>query len=348
MTTLVTGGAGFIGSHVVRQLLDRGDTVRVFHLPNEPLDNLDGLAVERFPGDIRDADAVRQAMDGCDRVFHLAAVYALWLPDPNVMFQVNIGGTRNIMEAAADQGVQRVVYTSSIARFGGHGAGTDATEDSPFALGPTGEDYARSKAESHELVMDYVRGGLDVVTVAPCGPVGPGDIGPTPTGKLLLMAANWPVVVSADTWANMIDVRDVAAGHLLADEKGQTGESYLLGNENVSMIQLVRRTLKMLEINKPVIQMPMDALEVAAHGLLWLTEHVTRKPPLVTPAGVRISRLGLRADCRKSREQLGLPQHSVDDAIRDAMIWWAARGYVTDRKARRRIRALRASAHPLS
>src|SRR5581483_7895851 len=215
MKALVTGAAGFIGSNVVRALLGAGHAVRALHLPGEDVRNLAGLDVERVAGDVTDGPAMRRAAAGCDRVFHLAAIYALWTRDPERMRRVNVDGTRTVLEAARAAGVERVVYTSSIARFGGQGRGRRATEESPFALGPTGDGYSRSKFEAHEVARAFA-GDVDVVIVAPTGPIGPGDVGPTPTGRLLLRALTMPVVVVPDSATNFADVRDMARGHLLA------------------------------------------------------------------------------------------------------------------------------------
>lgn len=231
MKALVTGAAGFIGSHVVRTLVAAGHEVRAAHLPVDPAENLKGLPIDRVSLDVLDRDALREAMRGCDWVFHLAAIYALWSKNPARMRDVNVIGTRNILELAAELGVRRVIHTSSIARYGGQGAKQDATEDSPFALGPTGDLYARSKAEAHELAVAHARRGLDVVLVAPCAPIGPGDVGPTPTGKLLLSAVNLPVMLAVDTWACIGDVRDMAQGHLAAAERGSRADATSWGRK---------------------------------------------------------------------------------------------------------------------
>jgi dihydroflavonol-4-reductase len=333
---LVTGAAGFIGSHVVRTLLAAGHQVRALHLPGERLDNLAGLPVELFAGDVTDAAIMGRAVKGCDHVFHLAAIYALWLPEPERMRRVNVQGTRNVLQAALDAGVERVVYTSSIAVFGGQGPGRDATERSPFALGATGDLYSRTKHESHRVALEYVGRGLDVTIVAPCGPLGPGDIGPTPTGRLLLSAINMPMPVLVDTTTNFADVRDMATAHLLAAERGKTGESYLLGHENVHLGDLARMALGIAGLRRPVIELPPVLVTGAAHGLVALA-NLRQRPPLVTPAALRIARLGLRADCTRAKRQLGMPTRPIADSVRDALIWFARNGYVRSRRARERL-----------
>jgi dihydroflavonol-4-reductase len=350
--TLVTGAAGFIGSHVVRALVAAGHEVRALHLPGDDLRNLVGLDVERRPGDVTDAASLRPAMRGCEQVFHLAAVYALWTRDPGLMQRVNVGGTRRVLEVARDAGVRRVVYTSSIARFGGQGAGRRATEASRFALGPTGDVYARSKADAHEVALAAAHAGQDVVIVAPTGPIGPGDVGPTPTGRLIVAALNLPAVVVARSVSSFAHVADMAAGHLLAAARGRAGETYLLGAEDVALEDLARRTLAIAGLEKPVIVAPFALARLGARAALFAAAHVTHRAPLVTPAAVAIARLGLAADCSRAVRELGFSPRPLDEALRDALAWFAEHGYVRNPALRtqllRRCRARGSTSPPLS
>ncbi len=323
----MTGAAGFIGSHVVRELIAAGHQVRALHLPTDDVRNLRGVDAERVPGDVTDLASVRFAMRGCDHVFHLAAVYALWLAEPARMRRVNVDGTRTVLEAARAAGVQRVVYTSSIARFGGQGPGRRATEASPFALGPTGDAYARSKADAHELAVAAARAGQDVVIVAPTGPIGPGDVGPTPTGRLLLAALSMPAVVVARTVSNFAHVGDMARGHLLAAERGKPGETYLLGAEDVELEALAHRMLAVAGLRKRVVVVPFRVAQLAGHAALFVADRVTRRAPLLTPAAVAIARLGLAADCSKAERELGFSPRPLDEALRDACAWFRKEGY---------------------
>jgi dihydroflavonol-4-reductase len=327
MKALVTGSAGFIGSNVVRTLLEDGHDVRALHLPNEDLRNLRGLDVERVRGDVTDAPAMREAMRGCEVVFHLAPVYALWTKDVDIMHRVNVVGTQNVLDAARAEGVRRVVHTSPIARFGGQGPRRQATEASDFALGVTGDRYSRSKADAHEVAVRAAR-EQDVVIVAPCGPIGPGDAGPTPTGRLLLSAVKMPIALVADTTTNFADVRDMARGHLLAAERGKRGETYLLGCRDVSLVEIARMALDALGMTKRIVVAPFVAARIVARGLSMVADRVTGRPPLFTPQAVRIARLGLRADCSKAVRELGMPQSSIDRAVADAMSWFARERYL--------------------
>lgn len=332
MRALVTGAAGFIGSNVVRALLRRSADVRALHLPGESLRALDGVECERVAGDVTDAAAMARAVRGCDVVFHLAAVYALWTRDGGArMRRVNVEGTRIVLAAAREAGARRVVHTSSIARFGGQGMHRRATEESPFALGWTGDPYAASKNEAHAVAVDAAR-EQDVVIVAPCGPIGPGDIGPTPTGRLLLSTLTAPVVLAAPTMTNFIDVRDCAEGHVLAAERGVRGETYLLGHRDLWMEDIARMALRATGKKKPIVVAPFAAAEAAGAVARAWADRISHRAPLFTAEAVRIARLGLRADCTKAVTALGLPQSPLETAVADAVEWFA------------RVRATRAAA----
>jgi dihydroflavonol-4-reductase len=337
---LVTGAAGFIGSHVVRALCDGGHTVRALHLPGEDLRNLAGLDVERLAGDVTSAADMRRAVAGCDWVFHLAAIYALWTRAPARMRVVNVEGTRTVLAAAGAAGVKRVVHTSSIARFGGQGRGRRATEASEFALGPSGDLYSRTKLEAHEVALAFAR-ELDVVIVAPTGPIGPGDVGPTPTGRLLLRALTMPVTVVVDSVTNFAHVRDLARGHVLAAERGRRGESYLLGNIDLSLVELARRAHACFGLRRPVVSVPFAVARAAARVAVAAAE-VSGRAPAITPAAVAIAELGLAADCQKAVREFGLPQTPIDEALHDALVWFAANGYLPAGALRRRVLLSRA------
>lgn len=340
MRTLVTGAAGFIGSHVVRALVARGHDVRALVLARDDLRNLRELDVEVRLGDVTDAASVARAMRGVEVVFHLAAVYALWMPDPTVMHRVNVEGTRVVFDEALRAGVRRVVHTSSIARFGGQGLGRRATEESPFALGVTGDVYSRTKADAHALA-ERESARQDVVIVAPCGPIGPGDVGPTPTGRLLLACAQSPVVALPRTVSNVADVRDMAEGHVLAAERGVRGRSYLLGHRDVSVIELAEMAQRIIGVSRRVWEIPSSWVLAAGHAAGMWADHVSHRAPVVTAPAARIGTLGLAADCARAVRELGMPQSPIEDALRDALAWFAAEGYVTD--ARVRARALSAT-----
>ncbi len=340
MKALVTGGGGFIGSRVVRELMADGVEPRVMLLEGEDERNLEGLDIEKVKGNVLDPASLERAVKGCNWVFHLAAIYALWLPRMETMREVNVQGTRNVLQTALDQGVERVVYTSSIAVFSGQGPDRDATEESPFALGDTGNLYAVSKYESHEVALSFVGKGLDVTITAPCGPIGPGDVGPTPTGRFLLALVNAPVCPLVDTASNFGDVRDMARGHVLAARKGKTGESYLLGTENLWYHQLADMTAEITGIRKPRVPVPDPLVKVGAHAMKKMADWGIKRPPLLTPDSVIIGQRCLRADCSKARRELGLPQGPVKDAVRDALVWFARNGHIRNERLRRNLENL--------
>lgn len=322
---LVTGAAGFVGSHVVRQLLAQGAAVRALVLPGEDVRNLRGLDVEVRLGDVTDAPSLARAMRGVDAVFHLAALYVLWAPDARRITDVNVAGTRNVLDAAAEAGVTRVVMTSSIARFGGQGSGRRATEESSFALGPTGSLYARSKAEAHEVALAAAR-TLDVVIVAPCGPIGAGDVGPTPTGRLLATCLALPAITVTRSVVNFIDVRDVAAGHLLAHARGVRGRSYLLGHRDLSLAELARLAAQVRGRRVRVLEVPSAAARAGGRALSFLADHVTRRAPPFTREAAAIAELGLAADPRRAVAELGLPQSPLEGALEEAFRFFTGEG----------------------
>jgi len=338
MRVLVTGGAGLIGSNLVKQLLENGVDVNVLHLPGDDLRNLQGLDVQLFEGSVLDIDSLKRAISRCSRVYHLAAIYALWLPRMELMREVNVEGTRNVMQLCLDMEIEKVVYCSSIACFGGQGLDKDATENSPFALDECGDLYSMTKHEAHKLVMGFFSNGLNVTIVAPCGPVGPGDYGPTPTGRAILSAVNLPLVVVLKNITNLGDVRDIAYGHILAMERGEPGRTYLLGNCNCDFREMTLKGLEIIGIKKPVLSwIPHFVLKVMAHVMLAWANHVSGKPPLLTPAILKTMDLGLRADCSRAIEELGLPVRPIEESIRDSLIWFAENGFIRSRRIAKKL-----------
>lgn len=327
---LVTGGAGFIGSSVVKALRKRypAAKVRVMHLPNENLLNLQGVdGVELMTGNLLNPLDVQCAVQGCDVVFHLAAVYALWLPDMGLLDRVNVDGARLVFEECLKQGVKRVVHTSSFAVFAGQGLDKSCDESSEFALSVS--HYSRTKYEAHRLAEWYSRNGLNIVIVCPTCPVGPGDVGPTPTGRILADMFKVPVPSALVTESNYVDVRDCAMGHILALEKGRRGESYILGGENYTHEDIVRRVLRITGQNKRILVMRPDALKPLAHAVT-LAAKFTKKAPFTTPAEIEIVKKGLIADASKARRELGLVVRPIEETLRDALAWFVQHGYITE------------------
>lgn len=325
---LLTGGAGFIGSNVVRTLRERypQTRLRVLHLPKENLFNLQGMNdIELMAGDITNAADVERAVNGCDVVFHLAAIYAFWLPDMSVMHRVNVDGTHLVLEECRKQKVRRVVYTSSAVCFSGQSLDIRSDERSPFSMGF--QEYAVSKHDSHLVAQDYARQGLDVVIVCPVAPMGPGDVSPTPTGRMITDIFTLPVPLAVKSEINIIDVRDCAMGHVLALEQGKSGESYILGGENYTYADMLRRVLRLCGIRRRVLELPASAMLPVAR-LMVLATRFTKRPPMVTPTEVEASKRGLVCDASKARRELGLTVRPLEETLRDALAWFVANGYI--------------------
>lgn len=325
---LLTGGAGFIGSNLVKLLRIRYPQaeLRVLHLPKENLLNLKGLTdIELMAGDITNAADVERAVTGCDVVFHLAAIYAFWLPDMSVMHKVNVGGTRVVLAECLKQKVSRVVYTSSTVCFAGHGLDVLSNEKSSFAM--PGMPYAVSKHNSHQVAEEFAAKGLDVVIVCPGVPMGPGDVGPTPSGRMITGIFTLPIPFAVKSEINIIDVRDCAMGHILALEKGRTGESYILGGENFTYLDMLRRVLRLCGIKRRLIELPGAGFKPIAYLMLFATRF-TKQAPLLTPTEVDLTNAGLVCDSSKAREELGLTVRPLEQTLRDAVVWFAAHGYI--------------------
>ncbi len=333
--TLVTGATGFVGCHVVRKLLARRERVRVLIRPRSPLQVLEGLDVERVTGDLTDRKSVRRAMEGCRRIYHVAADYRLWAPDPAVLYQANVEGTRNILEAARAAGVERIVYTSTVGAVGiphdgggpGREAGLAGNEETPVALQDMIGHYKRSKFLAEREAAEAAKSGVPVVIVNPSTPVGSMDVKPTPTGRMIVDFLNRRMPAYVETGLNLIDVEDVADGHLLAMEKGRVGERYILGCRNLTLKEILEKLSAVSGLPAPTVRLPrMAALALAAvsTGLSALT----RRPPRIPLEGVRMTGKKMFFDSSKAVRELGLPQNSVEEALRKAVTWFRRNGYV--------------------
>jgi dihydroflavonol-4-reductase len=314
---LVTGAAGFIGAHVAHALRDAGWDVRTFDRVS-----LKGQSLLRHVvGDVVGAEAVAQAADGCDAIFHLAALYSYARRDAAAMLRVNIEGTRAVLDAAARVGVKRVVMTSSCATCGPV-PGRPATEDDHPPAWELGIAYKRSKIDSEELAFAAARDGLDVVVVNPTTPVGPGDARPTPTGAMVAGVASGRIRAYTATAINVVDVRDVAAGHLLAHERGRSGERYLLGGEDVSLRDAFAMIARHAGRTPPRVGVPWRF----ALGAAWAADRglrlVGREPKLLNLDETRLARLPMTFSCAKAQRELGYTFRPADEAFADAVAWF--------------------------
>ena len=327
MTVLVTGATGFIGSAVARQLAENKTNIRCLVRDTSNMKNLDGLCIEIAHGDIRDIDSLRRALKGCDRVFHLAAVYASWLPDPGLMYQVNEEGTRNVMTACRDAGIQKIVYCSSVAALGAHGK-TPADESVRFNLNSTGDHYYISKYRAEQVALEFARTGLPVVIVNPSNPIGPRDIAPTPTGALIinLLKGKFPGYV--DGGINLIDVTDCALAIVAAMEKGQAGQKYVLGNQNVSIKEYFDLIVKAAGRGRsPSLRFPAWMAVLSGFGYQMLAR-MNGKPPVTSASWARVGSHYSWWDSTKAKRNLNLGQRPLDESVAEAVKWFETNGYL--------------------
>jgi len=324
---LVTGATGFIGSAVVRALLGKGHDVRVLARPNTDRRNVAGLSVEVAEGCLEDAPSLARAVAGCRYLFHVAADYRLWVPDPTPMFRANVEGTRVLMRAALDAGIERVVYTSSVATLGLVPEGT-ADEETPSNVEDMVGPYKRSKFQAEEVVRDLAaRRGLPAVIVNPSTPVGPWDRKPTPTGRLILEAARGKMPGYVDTGLNIVHVDDVAAGHVAAAEMGCVGERYILGGENLSLATILDEVARAAGRRAPRIRVPYTVAYPVAIAAEFVAR-LTRREPFITLDGVRMSRKKMYFTSAKASRKLGYRPRPAPGAIADAVGWFKANGYL--------------------
>lgn len=329
MTTLVTGATGFVGSAVARCLVRRGEAVRVLAREGSDRRNLAGLDVEVATGDLRDPNSLSQATAGCTALYHVAADYRLWISDPDEIYKVNVEGSEALLRRAAAAGVQRIVYTSSVATLGLNADGTPADEATPVSLDDMIGHYKRSKYLAEAAVKRLVEDeGLPVVIVNPSTPVGPRDVKPTPTGRMIVEAAAGRMPAFVDTGLNIVHVDDVAAGHLLAHDKGRIGERYVLGGENLSLAAILAAIARETGGRAPKIKLP--------HGLIMPIAHLAEAwarlfkggEPFVTVDGVRMARKRMFFSSAKAERELGYHARPPVEALRDAIAWFRAEGYL--------------------
>lgn len=326
MTTLITGATGFVGSSVLRHLLDAGHEVRALVRPRSDPRNLADLTLERVAGDLTDAASLRRALEGCDALFHVAADYRLWTPDTGTPYRVNVDGTRELMHAALDAGVRRIVYTSSVAVLGLNADGSPADEDTPVSPADMIGHYKRSKYLAEEVVRELVRTrDLPAVIVNPSTPVGPRDTRPTPTGQMIRDAAAGRMPAFVDTGLNIVHVDDVAAGHLLAYERGKIGERYVLGGEDLSLQEILSEISRLTGRRPPRVRLaPALIMPVAYAAEAWA--RVSGREPLVTVTGVRLARKRMFFSSGKARRELGYSTRPASEALADAVRWFRENG----------------------
>ncbi|ADE16044.1 hopanoid-associated sugar epimerase [Nitrosococcus halophilus Nc 4] len=329
MTSFVTGATGFVGSAVVKQLLNAGETVRVLARPNSNRRNLEELPVEIFEGDLQDQRLLEKALHGCQALFHVAADYRLWARRSQDFYDTNVQGSQNILLAGAEAGVKRIVYTSSVATLGLNTDGTPADEETPSSLETMIGHYKRSKFLAEEAVKDLGdRLGLDIVIVNPSTPIGPRDIKPTPTGKVIVMAAAGGMPAYVNTGLNVVHVDDVATGHLLAFEKGETGNRYILGGENLTLREILESVAHLTQRRPPKIRLSPHAVMPIAYLAQGWAQLTGGKEPMTTVDGVRMAKKYMFFSSARAEQMLGYKFRPAQEALHDAITWFRANHYL--------------------
>jgi dihydroflavonol-4-reductase len=327
MTTLVTGATGFVGSHVARQLVAAGHPVRVLIRRHSNLQALEGLPLDRLEGDLRDTASLDRAMHGIQRVFHVAADYRLWTRRPEEIYESNVEGTRNLLAAAQRAGVERIVYTSTVATIAVHRRGALPNEDTQATLDEMIGHYKRSKFLAEQVAVEAAASGVPVVIVNPTAPVGPGDWKPTPTGRIIVDFLSGKMPAYVDTGLNVAAVEDVAAGHLLAAEKGRIGQRYILGARNMTLKQILDALSAITGRPAPRVRLPHAFALAAGYADEWFSRIAGREPQIPVE-GVKMSKHRMFVESDKAQRELGYQPTPVETALERAVCWYEQHGYV--------------------
>jgi len=317
--TFVTGATGFIGSHVVRLLRLRGDRVRILARNSSRASNIEGLDCEIVIGDLKDASSLMRCVSGCRTVYHVAADYRLWARNTQDIYDSNVAGTRNLLSACCEAGVEKIVYTSTVGTIGMRADGLPADECSPVTLDDMIGHYKRSKFMAEQVAREFATAGLPVVIVNPTYPVGPGDVKPTPTGKVILDFIKGRMPAYVDTGLNIVGVDDVAQGHLLAEARGKVGERYILGGENWSLEELLETLAQILNRRTPRVRIPWFVAFLAGHMDNFVLGTILRREPFIPLEGVRMARYKMYVSGEKARRTLGFAPRPVEQSLRQAV-----------------------------
>ncbi|HEU0022572.1 MAG TPA: hopanoid-associated sugar epimerase [Dehalococcoidia bacterium] len=326
MQVLVTGATGFIGGNLARELWRRGYQVRALVRPGSNTLTIEDTGIEQVPGDVLDAASVRRAITGCQAAFHCAAVYTFWVRDVRVIYRTNVDGTRIVLEEARRWGVEKIVYTSTVSTVGllpGGLGSEDVPADSHHLVG----HYKKSKYQAEQLALRMAAEGLPVVVVNPTAPVGPWDVKPTPTGRVVLDFLQGKIPAYVNTGMNLVDVADVAAGHILAMERGVPGQRYLLGNRNLSLQQVFQLLAELTGRPAPRWRLPFWVAIGAGYIDQAWEGGLLRREPRIPLEGLRLSRTPMYVSCQKAVSELKLPQSPVEGALEQAVRWFTDYGY---------------------
>ncbi len=327
MKVFVTGATGFVGSHVAQQLAARGADLHLLVRGTSRRENLEGLGGELVTGDLGDADSLRKGMEGCEFVFHVAADYRLWTPDPKPMYASNVGGTENVIKAAQQAGVRRVIYCSTVATMGFKYQPVAVDEDTPVSEREMVGHYKRSKFLAEQKAVELARAGARVIIVNPSAPIGERDIKPTPTGKIVVDFLHKRFPAYVDTGLNIVDVRDVARGHLLAMEKGRDGQRYILGGENLTLKQVLDTLHDLTGLPSPNVKVPHFVALTAAVFDETFNGRLLGREPRATIETVQMGRKKMWVKSDKAERELGYTHGPAREALRRAAEWFVAHGY---------------------
>jgi dihydroflavonol-4-reductase len=330
MKKLVTGATGFIGSAIARELLKDEEEIKVLVRKTSDTRNIDKLEVEKAYGDIRDTASMKEALKGCDTLYFTAAYFAHWAPDPKLLYEINVGGTKATLQAALEAGIKKVVYTSTNNAIAASGP-TPANEEKAFNYWESGDHYSMSKYIAENEARIFVTRGLPLVMVNPTLVIGINDIKPTPSGQMIIDTASQKMPGYVDGGVNLIDVEDVARGHILAAQKGRVGERYLFGNRNITVHDYLHLIAQIAGVKPPNLGLPFN-VALAMGTLFELVSSITQNPPLVTASEVRIAKMTEWYDCSKAINELGLPQTPIEQTIRKALNWFEENGYLKTNK----------------
>jgi len=337
MTTLVTGAAGFLGSHVARQLVARGDNVRVLMRPSSTNRAIADLSLEYVTGDLRDPASLDRAMKDVKRVFHVAADYRLWARRKQDIYDSNVGGTKNLLDAAKRAGVDQLIYTSTVATIAVDRP-QHPNEFTDAKLEEMVGHYKRSKWLAEKEALSAAKNGLPVIVAMPTTPVGPWDWKPTPTGKIILDFLNGKMPGYVETGLNFVGVEECAAGHLLIAEKGKVGERYLLGSENLTLKQMLETLSRITGLPAPRLKIPHGLALGVAYASTVFSRLLGREPGIPVE-GVKIARHMMFVDCARAQRELGFKAGPVAAALERAVRWYEANGYIAKSRAKRMARA---------
>jgi dihydroflavonol-4-reductase len=338
MKTLVTGATGFLGSHVARQLVGRGEDVRVLVRPSSEVRALEGFRAERCTGDLRDVASLDRALTGVTRIYHVAADYRLWARAPREIYESNVTGTRNLLEAARRAGVEKFIYTSTVATVAVPRKGELPSESTQSSVEEMIGHYKRSKFMAEQCALRAAEAGLPVIIVNPTTPVGPGDWKPTPTGKIIVDFLNGRMPGYVDTGLNFVPVEDCARGHLLAAERGRIGERYILGGVNLTLKNVLDMLAGITGRSAPQWKFP-HAVAYAAGCVDTAISRVLGREPRIPLEGVRMARHKMFVDASKAGRELGFAPGPIEAAVQRAVAWYESNGYIAARGAQTVARA---------